>query len=65
MTTTVIIQAHCASTKEVVVELVNDDYPEMPYEVFSLQDGETAQRVVYDNRQITVREVPKESAPAD
>ena len=59
MTTTVIVQAHCSSDKEVVVTLTNHDHPDLPYEVFALQDGETAQRVVYDNRQITVQEVPK------
>ena len=58
MTTTVKIEAHCASDKEVkvsVVDVVNSNI----YEEFTLQDGEQASRVVYDNREICVSEVLK------
>lgn len=58
MTTTVITQAHCASDKEVEVVIVNRVTGEV-YEKFILQDGEQAQRVVYDDREIKVVEVLK------
>ena len=58
MTTTVITQAHCASNKEVEVTIVNRVTGEV-YEKFILQDGEQAQRVVYDDREIKVVEVLK------
>ncbi|MNV14690.1 hypothetical protein D3C71_1053840 [compost metagenome] len=58
MTTTVITQAHCASDKEVEVVIVNRVTGEV-YEKFILQDGEQAQRVVYDDREIKVTEVLK------
>lgn len=56
MTTTVIIQAHCASTKEVHVSIVGNV---TNVEDFVLQDGETATRCVYDGLAITVFEMQK------
>jgi hypothetical protein len=60
MTTTVITEAHCASDKEVHVMVVNRVTGEV-YETFTLQDGEQARRVVYDDREIKVAEVLKAS----
>lgn len=56
MTTTVKIEAHLSREKEVVVE-VNEDGAVI--ERITLQDGERAERYVYDNREISVREVAK------
>lgn len=58
MTTTVNIAAHCASDKQVVVT-VKDMVTGAIHESFILQDGEKADRVVYDNRQILTNEVLK------
>ena len=58
MTTTVIIQAHCASEKQVLVSIEDGAPPQG--ESFFLQDGETAERYVYDARVISVREELKE-----
>ena len=62
MTTTVRVMAHCASNKEVVVTIkeANADI-DLPLEVFVLQDGETADHVVFDDRVISIREVVKDS----
>jgi hypothetical protein len=57
MTTTVQILAHLASTKEVKVTVHGTAGTVI--EEFSLQDGETAERYVYDDRQITVKEADK------
>ena len=57
MTTTVIVQAHCADTKEVIItveELGNR------VEEFTLQDGEEKELVVYDNRVATIIEIEKD-----
>lgn len=59
MTTTVNIQAHCASNKEVHVTVVDNG---INNEDFVLQNGETASRVVYDGRSITVFEMEKVEA---
>lgn len=56
MTTTVVIKAHCASTKQVQVKITDG---ENLVDNFVVQDGETAERVVFDEREITVREVLK------
>lgn len=58
MTTTVIIKAHCASTKQVLVQIEETGAPSG--ESFFLQDGEIAERYVYDARVISVREEMKE-----
>lgn len=55
MTSTVIIKAHCAATKEVRVQIIDGPTGE----TLVLQDGETAERYVYDAREISVREVEK------
>ena len=55
MTTTVKIDAHCDSTKEVKVSIASKHTGEN----FTLQDGETAERVVYDDIELSVREVVK------
>lgn len=57
MTTTVKISAHLSSEKEVRA-LIRDDQGAVLEELV-LQDGETAERYVYDERRIEVREVVK------
>jgi len=53
MTTAVQVHAHCSGEKEVLV-VIQDGEKEI--ESFKLQDGEKADRVVFDNRSIVVRE---------
>lgn len=59
MTTTVTIKAHCSNAKQVVVTRT-DHRREVDVEVFTLQDGEMADRVVFDDIDITIREVLKQ-----
>lgn len=54
MTTTVKIEAHCSNEKEVEVYVF--DAEDKLTEKFILQDGEKAERFVYDDRMISVRE---------
>ena len=56
MTTTVKIYAHLSSDKEVRVQVTDNG---STVEEFTLQDGEVAERAVYDGREISVREVVK------
>jgi hypothetical protein len=58
MTTTVTINAHCASNKEVVV-VIHDHVADAVVETFTLQDGAKADRVVFEGREISVMEVVK------
>jgi len=53
MTTTVIVKAHCSPDKEVRITRTD------PEEVTILQDGETFEQVVYDERTISVTEFLK------
>lgn len=55
MTTTVIIKAHCAPTKEVQIQVKNGDSTITTV----LQDGETTERVVCDDLSVTVMEKDK------
>ncbi|MNP89071.1 hypothetical protein D3C85_14710 [compost metagenome] len=55
MTTTVNVQAHCSSDKQVVVVIQNRNTKEIK-ELFFLQDGEKADRVVYDDLEIATYE---------
>lgn len=55
MTTTVKIEAHCSSDKEVFVSVADGGSGE----TFVLQDGESAERYAYDDREITVKERSK------
>lgn len=55
MTTNVVVTAHCADTKEVKVSI----HTENTGEAYTLQDGESGEYVVYDDREITVKEVEK------
>lgn len=57
MTTSVNIAASCGSDTEVVIHITDKERGEDIEEV--LESGETAQHVVYDGRQITVRERSK------
>lgn len=59
MTSTVKVSAHCASHKQVEI-VVYDTETGDQHERFILQDGETADRVVFDQRAIQVREIEKE-----
>lgn len=56
MTTTVTIAAHLSTEKEVRVKLTDNG---STTEEFALQDGEKAERYVYDGREISVQEVAK------
>jgi hypothetical protein len=56
MTTTVTIAAHLSTEKEVRVNLTENGNT---VEEFALQDGEKAERYVYDGREISVQEVVK------
>ncbi len=56
MTTTVTIDAHLSSEKEVKVTIVDEGEN---LEEFSLQDGDSEQRHVYDGREIRIKEVAK------
>lgn len=58
MTTTVIVQAHCSSDKEVQVR-ISDEATDLVLEAVTLQNGESRQFVVFDDRDLTVREVLK------
>lgn len=53
MTTSVKVSAHCASTVQVEVKLNGE-----PLAV--LQGGEVYETVVYDSREVTVKEVQKQ-----
>lgn len=59
MTTTVTIQAHCESKKEVHIEISGDPCHEGGTHTKVLQDGETHSLVVYDGKSVTVKEVIK------
>jgi uncharacterized protein (DUF433 family) len=56
MTTTVTIDAHLMTTKEVVIKLTDNGET---IEEFVLQDGESANRAVFDGREISVKEILK------
>lgn len=56
MTTTVIVEAHCDDKTEVSIVRGSENTGES----YVLQDGETKELYVYDDFQITVREVPKQ-----
>ncbi len=56
MTTTVKIGAHLGDDHEVLVDVREGG---RIIETFTLQDGESADRYVYDDRTVTVREVAK------
>lgn len=58
MTTTVTVSAHCdPETTQVRVKISGEQLQE---DLTVLQDGESADFHVYDGREITVREVPKQ-----
>lgn len=66
MTTTVIIKAHCAPSKQVHA-LIVDQLKNAGHEVIEeivLQDGETADRVVFDGRVISIQEIDKAALEA-
>jgi hypothetical protein len=54
MTSTVKVTAHCGPTKEVYVGVVVGEIgvPGTPTDVTILQDGETTEKYIYDNRMI-------------
>ena len=56
MTTKVTINAHCASTTQVEIIITNS---EIDLERIVLQDGESTDVYVYDDRSIQVRESEK------
>ncbi len=58
MTTTIKISAHCSEDKEVVIEIV-DKVSGKQVELLRMNDGDVADRVVFDGRELTVKEVLK------
>lgn len=58
MTTSIRIQAHCSPDKEVIVEIV-DKGTDKQVELIRLNDGDVADRCVFDDRELTVKEVLK------
>ena len=62
MTTNVKVTAHCDSNTQVAVEICTDG---VPVAHLTLQDGESTEQYVYDDRVITVKEVPKIEEPAE
>lgn len=58
MTTTIKVSAHCSDDKEVQVS-ITDSVSGNAKENFVLQNGETADRVVYDDLVISVLERKK------
>lgn len=61
MTTTVKIEAHCGSDTEVSVFLEDEDENMATGKVVAvLQDGETHELYVYDNRQVSIMERKKQ-----
>ena len=56
MTTTVKVEAHCSSDKEVLINVESD----VTGEEIRIQDGETWSGSVYDSRSIIVKEVAKD-----
>jgi hypothetical protein len=57
MTTTVKVFAHC-DPKTTQVKIATDD-PNNPQTAVYIEDGETHEAVVYDDRALTISEVPK------
>lgn len=57
MTSKVVVSAHCASSKEVVITLSSNTESED----FKLQNNETKELYIYDDREISVKEVEKVS----
>jgi len=62
MTTTVKVEAHCDDNTEVIVSVtdysINTDNAN--FEDVVMQDGESVDFYVYDNREITIKEIEKE-----
>ena len=56
MTTTVRIDAHVEKSKEVFVSIENIMTSLVPIEEFTLQDGQSAERNIFDDRSITIIE---------
>ena len=57
MTTTVKVEAHCADNKEVIVTITSPNGETAKEKI--LQNGESFQDVVYDLKEISVKEVLK------
>jgi len=65
MTSQVKVAAHCADTKEVLVQVFNITDGSL-FEQFTLQNGESREVLIYDNRAVTTHERLKEEAePVD
>lgn len=56
MTTTIKVEAHCADDIEVLV-VVSSDHDDNT--VYTLQNGETGQYLVYSTRTVSICEMPK------
>jgi hypothetical protein len=60
MTITVKVTAHCAADTEVQFGITTTEHAfDNPIEVVTLQDGESAEKLVYDNRIAIVQERKK------
>jgi hypothetical protein len=57
MTTTVTIDAHCSSDKEVKISVTEAG---KEVDQYTIQDCETVSTVVYDDRVLSVKETEKE-----
>lgn len=55
MTTSVKVDAHCSTTEEVKITINSDNEAEE----YTLQDGESGEYSVYDDKVISVKEVEK------
>lgn len=58
MTSTVTVEAHCGHNKVVRVQVIDDSGL---VEELTLEDGEKADRYIYDDRSVIAVEVPKDS----
>ncbi len=60
MTSTVKFTAHCANTKHVLVEVMHSDLVrDKLVETRYLEDGESTEFYIYDNRYVVARELEK------
>ena len=59
MTTEVIVKAHCAKDKEVLIRIENDPGDKTGFHNHVVQDGETWSCVVYDYKSVRVYEQTK------
>lgn len=65
MTSQVKVDAHCSDNKEVVVRVFNVATDQL-VEEFTLQNGESREVLIYDDRAVaTYERIKEEAAPAE